>query len=142
MVILGGGFIPFQKGHPAYIGFGGHKHTTESLMKLSTSLKGKIPWNKKDPVKLICLWCSKEFKVVPSRSHDNIYSKKARFCSYSCRSKCVHTGRITKESTKKKIGVANKGKYCGVKNINWKGGKKVRNARAQYLSVEDVGLYF
>ena len=59
------------------------------------SQKGIIPWNKKEPIKIVCETCSNVFLVRPYRS------KVAKFCGYPCYGEYRKTFVITKETREK-----------------------------------------
>ena len=71
--------------------------------KLSTNKRiykfGKENPSYKERVKLICLYCKKEFEVLPS-----VVRKGRKFCTYDCRSNYIK----------------------GKNNPNWKGGRKTK----------------
>ena len=78
----------FVKGHVPWNK--GKKTSLETRIKLSQSHKGKVAWNKKEPIEIVCLNCSKNFYVQP---HRNI----AKFCSKKCHDlyrKGSHTYRL------------------------------------------------
>lgn len=59
--------------------------TDETRRKLSQSLKGRLAWNKKQPVVKVCETCGSRFEVQPHRKD------RARFCSIACRHKHLKT---------------------------------------------------
>ena len=62
---------------------GQSKEINKSLLKMSLSLRGKIPWNKGRGVNKLCQTCNKEFYVINSRIKD----KGGKFCSMKCKEK-------------------------------------------------------
>lgn len=54
-----------------------------------SSKTGRIPWNKKEPVILICKNCFKKYGVIPARA------KESQFCSLSCKASYTFKGRTS-----------------------------------------------
>ncbi|MHA1329845.1 MAG: hypothetical protein ACTSR2_02095 [Candidatus Hodarchaeales archaeon] len=77
--------------------FGSDLHR-ERLRKAKLGKRGPLSnaW-RGGPVTLKCLFCKKEFKVYPGRKN------KARFCSYSCRSKFYINNLLSKMTRKTDI---------------------------------------
>lgn len=71
----------------------GYRHTEESLRKMRIAQKGRIAWNKKSPVYLLCMQCGqkKQIKWVDV-GH-------AKFCSTACAGQYSDQGK-TKEHQK------------------------------------------
>lgn len=68
----------------------GKKRSEETINKIRAKLKGRpCPHLRKEKIEKKCLFCRKEFLVIPARKD------KAKFCSISCNSKNTHAlGKI------------------------------------------------
>jgi hypothetical protein len=75
-------------------------------------------------IKRICMICNKEFTTQPHR----IKSGRGKYCSRICQDKAMigtkrHLGFKQSLKSKQQISDNRKGKYCGVDNHFWNGGK-------------------
>jgi len=66
-------------------------------------------------VEIICQFCGKHYKVFPA-------FRNRKFCSRKCHYK-FKIGKKPSQATREKMSKAHKGKHCGSKNSQWKGGK-------------------
>jgi len=103
------------------------------LRKMWEKTRGSIPWNKQEKIKKNCLFCNKEYFILPRKKN------RSKYCSQSCKAKYLVANGTLKQTrfekglipwnkdTKGVCKAWNKGRkfpeFSGANSASWRGGK-------------------